>query len=307
MSEIGLRAREIRAFNRFYTRKIGVLAEDLLDSPFSLAEARVLYELAQREQVTALELRGLTDLDQGYLSRILARFEREGLMVKRKVANDGRARSLHLTAKGRTAFARIDRRAQDAVIALLDVLSEKEQQDTVDHMRALTGLLGQRQAAQSAVILRPPRAGDLGWVIQRQAILYGQEYGWDTSYETLIADIVGKFRADPGEACWIAELGGAPAGAVFVVRESEKIARLRLLHVEPFARGRGIGGMLVDTVIAFARDQGYGTVQLWTNDVLVSARRIYQAAGFQLTHEEKHHSFGKDLVGQTWELKLQEN
>ncbi|HUO02529.1 MAG TPA: helix-turn-helix domain-containing GNAT family N-acetyltransferase [Rhizomicrobium sp.] len=304
MSEIGLRAREIRAFNRFYTRKIGVLAEDLLDSPFSLAEARVLYELAQREQATAQELRDLTDLDQGYLSRILARFEREGLMVKKKVPNDGRARSLHLTAKGRTAFARIDQRSQNAMIALLDALGEKEQQDIVDHMQALSRLLGSHPPGQSATILRPPRAGDLGWVIQRQAILYAQEYGWDASYETLIADIVGKFRGGQGEACWIAELGGTPAGAIFVVRENAKVARLRLLHVEPFARGHGLGRLLVDTVIAFSRDQGYETVKLWTNDVLVSARRIYQAAGFRLVQEEKHHSFGKDLVGQTWELKL---
>ncbi|HEX4104599.1 MAG TPA: helix-turn-helix domain-containing GNAT family N-acetyltransferase [Rhizomicrobium sp.] len=304
MSETGRRAHEIRAFNRFYTRKIGVLTEDLLDSPFSLAEARVLYELAQREQATALVLRDVTGLDQGYLSRILARFEREGLLVKKKVAGDGRARSLHLTGKGRTIFARLDQRAQNAVIALLDVLSEKDQRDIVDHMQALSCLLEPCPQTQPVTLLRPPRAGDLGWVIQRQAILYAQEYGWDASYETLIADIVGKFRAGPGEACWIAELDGAPAGAILVVREDDKVARLRLLHVEPFARGRGLGRLLVDTVIAFARDQGYDLLKLWTNDVLVSARRIYQAAGFALTREEKHHSFGKDLVGQTWELKL---
>lgn len=304
MSEIGARAREIRAFNRFYTRKIGVLAEDLLDSPFSLAEARVLYELAQRERASALALRDITGLDQGYLSRILARFEREGLMIKRKVASDGRARSLHLTAKGRTIFARLDQRAQNAVIALLDALSDKDQRDIVGHMQALLQLLEAHAPTQPVIVLRPPRAGDLGWVIQRQAILYAQEYGWDTSYETLIADIVGKFHQGPGEACWIAELDGAPAGAIFVVRENEKGARLRLLHVEPFARGRGLGRTLVDTAIAFARDQGYSLLKLWTNDVLVSARRIYQAAGFELTHEEKHHSFGKNLIGQTWELKF---
>ena len=170
MSEIGTRALEIRAFNRFYTRKIGVLAEDLLDSPFSLAEARVLYELAQRERATALTLRELTDLDQGYLSRILARFEREGLLVKKKVTGDGRARSLHLTAKGRTIFARLDERAQNAVIALLDALSEKDQQDIVGHTQALLRLLEPQQPVQPMTVLRPPRAGDLGWVIQRQAI-----------------------------------------------------------------------------------------------------------------------------------------
>lgn len=304
MSETGHRAREIRAFNRFYTRKIGVLAEDLLDSPFSLAEARVLYELAQRQQPTALDLREATDLDQGYLSRILGRLEREGLIVKKEVAGDGRARSLHLTTKGRTTFSRLDGRAQDAVIALLDARNEKEQQDIVGHMQALKRLLEPGPPAQPVVVLRPPRAGDLGWVIHRQAILYAEEYGWDSSYETLIADIVGKFRAGRGEACWIAMLDGAAAGAVFVVREDEKLARLRLLHVEPFARGQGLGRMLVDTSIAFARDQGYERLTLWTNDVLVSARRIYQAAGFQLAGQEEHHSFGKDLVGQTWELKL---
>jgi DNA-binding MarR family transcriptional regulator/predicted GNAT family acetyltransferase len=280
------------------------LAEDLLDSPFSLAEARVLYELAQRDEPSALELREATDLDQGYLSRILARFERQGLVVKRKVAGDGRARSLHLTARGKTAFAQLDQRAQKAVIALLDALSEKEQQDIVGHMQALTHLLEPRRPSQPVTILRPPRAGDLGWVIHRQAVLYAQEYGWDFSYESLIADILGKFRAGSGEAGWIAELDGAPAGAVFVMRENDKVARLRLLHVEAFARGRGLGRLLVDTVIGFARDQGYETLKLWTNDVLVSARRIYQAAGFKLVQEEKHHSFGKDLTGQTWEMKL---
>jgi DNA-binding MarR family transcriptional regulator/GNAT superfamily N-acetyltransferase len=304
MSEADLRAREIRRFSRFYTRKIGVLAADLLDTPFSLAEARLLYELAQSEPVTAAALREVTGLDQGYLSRILASFERQGLVSRRVAPDDGRVRLLQLTAKGRTAFARLDSRAQDATLTLLDAHGEQAQQDIVHHMQALLRLLSPDPKPAPAILLRPPKPGDLGWVVHRQAILYAQEYGWDSSYETLIADIVGKFKSGPGEQCWIAELDGAPAGAVFIVRENDAVARLRLLHVEPFARGNGLGRMLVDACVGFARGAGYKTLRLWTNDVLVSARRIYQAAGFKLVKEEKHHSFGKDLVGQTWELVL---
>lgn len=304
MSDADLRAREIRRFSRFYTRQIGVLAEDLLDTPFSLAQARLLYEIAQSEPVTAAALKAVTGLDQGYLSRLLAGFERQGLVGKRAHSEDGRIRLLHLTAKGRTAFSRLDARAQTATLALLDAHNEKAQADIVHHMQELQRLLSPEPPQKPAIILRPPRPGDLGWVIQRQAILYAQEYGWDSSYETLIAGIVGKFASGPGEQCWIAELNGAPAGAVFLVRDSGEVARLRLLHVEAFARGHGLGRMLVDTCIAFARGAGYRVLNLWTNDVLVSARRIYQAAGFKLVKEEKHRSFGKDLVGQTWEFEL---
>ena len=304
MSEANFRAREIRRFSRFYTRQIGVLAEDLLDTPFSLAEARLLYELAQTEPATAATLREATGLDQGYLSRILASFERQDLIAKRVAAGDGRVRLLYLTTKGRTAFARLDARAQAATLAMLDAHGETEQQEIVHHMQALLRLLSPQTRTAPAILLRPQRPGDLGWVVHRQAILYAREYGWDASYETLIADIVGKFRNGVGEQCWIAELEGAPAGAVFVMRESDAVARLRLLHVESFARGNGLGRLLVDSCVGFARGAGYKTLRLWTNDVLVSARRIYQAAGFTLTKEEKHHSFGKDLVGQTWELKL---
>ena len=304
MPEQDLRAREIRRFNRFYTRQIGVLAEDLLDTPFSLVEARLLYEIAQGEPVTAAVLKAKTGLDQGYLSRLLAGLERQGLVARRAHPEDGRVRLLHLTAKGRTAFSRLDTRAQAATLAVLDAHSEKEQSDIVHHMQALLRLLSPEARSASAIVLRPLRPGDLGWVIQRQAILYAQEYGWDGSYETLIAGILGKFQNGPGEQGWIAEMDGAPAGAVFVVREGEDVARLRLLHVEPFARGQGLGRLLVDTGIGFARNAGYRMLRLWTNDVLVSARRIYQAAGFRLVNEERHHSFGKDLVGQTWELPL---
>ncbi len=304
MLEQDLQAREIRRFNRFYTRQIGVLAEDLLDTPFSLAEARLLYEIAQGEPVTAAALKAATGLDQGYLSRLLAGLERQGLVAKRAHPEDGRVRLLHLTAKGRTAFSRLDSRAQAATLAVLDAHSEKEQQEIVHHMRALLRLLSPEPKSAPAIVLRPLRPGDLGWVIQRQAILYAQEYGWDGSYETLIAGILGKFQNGPGEQGWIAELDGAPAGAVFVVRENDEVARLRLLHVEPFARGQGLGRVLVDTCVISARNAGYKMLRLWTNDVLVSARRIYQAAGFKLVNEEPHHSFGKDLVGQTWELPL---
>ncbi len=304
MSEADLRAREIRRFSRFYTRQIGVLAEDLLDTPFSLAQARVIYEIAQGEPVTAAALRSVTGLDQGYLSRMLAGFERQGLVGRRAAPDDGRVRLLHLTAKGRTAFSRLDARAQAATLTMLDAHGERAQQDIVYHMQALQRLLSPETKAKPAILLRPPRPGDLGWIIHRQTILYSQEYGWDASYETLVCEIVGKFKNGPGEQCWIAELDGALAGAVFVVRENEDVARLRMLHVEPFARGQGLGRMLVDTCIEFARGAGYKILQLWTNDVLVSARRIYQAANFQLVGQEKHHSFGKDLIGQTWELKL---
>jgi DNA-binding MarR family transcriptional regulator/GNAT superfamily N-acetyltransferase len=304
MSEADSRAREIRRFNRFYTRQIGVLAEDLLDTPFSLAEARILYEIAHGEPATAAALIAATGLDQGYLSRLLKGLERQGLVGRRAHPEDGRIRLLHLTAKGRTAFSRLDSRAQAATLMLLDAHGEKAQADIVHHMQALMRLLPPEEKTDPAITLRPIRPGDLGWVIQRQAILYSQEYGWDGSYETLIAGILGKFQPGPGEQGWIAEMDGAAAGAVFVVRDSNEAARLRLLHVEEFARGHGLGRKLVDTVIAFARDAGYRALKLWTNDVLVSARRIYQAAGFQLISEEKHHSFGKDLVGQIWELKL---
>jgi DNA-binding MarR family transcriptional regulator/GNAT superfamily N-acetyltransferase len=304
MSEIDQRAREIRRFSRFYTRKIGVLAADLLDTPFSLAEARLLYELAQTEPATAAALREATGLDQGYLSRILTSFERQGLIIRRVAPDDGRVRLLHLSAKGRTAFARLDTRAQDATLTMLDAHGEKAQADIVHHMQALMRLLSPEPKSPPAILLRLPGPGDLGWVVQRQSILYAREYGWDNSYETLISGIVAKFQGASGERCWIAELDGAPAGAVFIVRENDDVARLRLLHVEPFARGHGLGRMLVDTGINFARGAGYKRLSLWTNDVLVSARRIYQAANFRLVREEKHHSFGKDLVGQTWELNL---
>ncbi len=304
MSETDLRAREIRRFSRFYTRQIGVLAEDLLDTPFSLAQARVLYEIAHNEPVTAAALRQMTGLDQGYLSRILTGLEQQDLVAKRLAPGDGRVRLLYLTAEGRTAFVRLDERAQTATLAMLDAHDETEQQEIVQHMQALMRLLEPEAKGVPAILLRPPRPGDLGWVIHRQTLLYAQEYGWDSSYEILVSGIVGKFRTGPGEQCWIAELNGVPAGAVFVVRENDELARLRMLHVEPFARGQGLGRMLVDTCINFARGAGYKTLQLWTNDVLVSARRIYQSAGFTLIEEEKHHSFGKDLVGQTWELKL---
>jgi DNA-binding MarR family transcriptional regulator/GNAT superfamily N-acetyltransferase len=303
MSETDQRAREIRRFSRFYTRQIGVLAEDLLDTPFSLAEARVIYEIAHAEPVTAAALRGMTGLDQGYLSRMLAGFERQGLVGKRAAPDDGRVRLLHLTEKGRTAFAALDSRAQTATLALLDAHGEEAQQKIVHHMQALQRLLSPAPET-AAIILRPPRSGDLGWVIQRQAALYAREYGWDSSYETLIAGILSQFKNGPGEQGWIAEMDGEPAGAVFVVRENAKVARLRLLHVEAFARGHGLGRTLVDTCIGFARGAGYKTLRLWTNDVLVSARRIYQATGFKLIDEEKKPNFGKDLVSQTWELSL---
>lgn len=247
MSDADLRAREIRRFSRFYTRQIGVLAEDLLDTPFSLAEARVIYEIAHAEPVTAAALRGMTGLDQGYLSRMLAGFERQGLVGKRAAPDDGRVRLLHLTAKGRISFTALDSRAQTATLAMLDAHGEEAQQQIVHHMQALQRLLSPAAETKPVILLRPVRPGDLGWVIQRQAVLYAREYGWDGSYETLIAGILSHFKPGPGEQGWIVEMDGEPAGAVFVVRDDAEVARLRLLHVEPFARGHGLGRTLVDT------------------------------------------------------------
>lgn len=306
-SEIDRRVETVRRFNRLYTRKIGVLPDEHLDSPYSLSEARILYELAQGPARPAREVREALALDQGYMSRLLARLEKDGLLTRRALDGDARAQSLSLTAKGKRLFAELDRRARESIAHLLENFSEREQQDISAALETLTRLLGETRGEKPAVVLRPPRAGDLGWVIHRQAMLYAEEYGFDSSYETLAAEIVAKFAKtfDPAcEQCWIAEIDGAPAGTVFLVKEDARVARLRLLHVEPFARGLGIGRMLVEACIATARACGYRTLRLWTNDVLVSARRIYEAAGFRLVVSENHHSFGKDLVGQTWELAL---
>jgi DNA-binding MarR family transcriptional regulator/GNAT superfamily N-acetyltransferase len=300
------RVEAVRRFTRFYTRQIGVLHEGLLNSPFSLAEARVLYELAHRDMPTAAELGTELGLDAGYLSRILRGFVKDGLLAKTPSEQDGRQRFLALTAKGRKAFAPLDRRSRDEVGAMMADLAPAEQARLIEAMRTVETLLG-RETAPPAYVLRPHRPGDIGWVIHRHAALYAQEYGWDESFEALVAEIGAKFIRDfdiRRERCWIAERDGDIVGSVFLVKQSDTVAKLRLLIVEPAARGLGIGHRLVDECIRFARQAGYRQLTLWTNDILVAARRIYEAAGFRLVLEEKHRSFGHDLVGQNWELDL---
>ncbi len=292
----------VRAFNRFYTGQIGVLRERLLDSPYSLTEARVIFELAQREAMEVAELRRSLDLDAGYLSRILARFVAGGLATRERSAADGRRQIIRLSAAGRAAFRQLDARSAAEIRGLLDGLGEKDQQRLVAAMVQIRDVLGAGSDALQ-LLLRPPGPGDLGWVVQRHGVLYAREYGWDERFEALVARIVAEYveRRDPHrEAAWITELRGRPVGCVFCVRRDERVAQLRLLLVEPGARGMGIGGRLVDECLAFARTAGYSEIVLWTNDVLADARRLYQRAGFELREEEAHHSFGHDLVGQYW-------
>ncbi|WP_156459797.1 MULTISPECIES: bifunctional helix-turn-helix transcriptional regulator/GNAT family N-acetyltransferase [unclassified Mesorhizobium] len=296
----------VRAFNRFYTRQIGLLDEGLLKSPFSLSEARVLYELAGHRGRTATDLSRDLGLDAGYLSRMLKKFEASGLIVREISEADGRQAAINLTEAGQDAFAPLNRSSQEQVEALLSGLSGERRSRLVGAMRTVERLLNPAEPGEPYV-LRPLQVGDIGWITRRQGMLYAQEYGWDETYEALVAEILVQFvkSYDPEhERCWIAEREGEVVGSVFVVRKSETVAKLRLLYVEPSARGLGIGKRLVEECIAFARSKGYETLTLWTNDILVSARRIYQAAGFVLVDEEKHSSFGKDLVGQTWDLAL---
>ena len=298
----------VRRFSRFYTRRIGLLHEGLLDSPFPLAEARVLYELAQHDTTIATDLAAALELDAGHLSRLLRNLDRRGLLARAPSVQDRRQTRLSLTEQGRAAFAALDAASRAQIAALLAPLAPPQQNRLVAALAETEALLGGAAAAATApLVLRPPQIGDMGWVVQRQSMLYAREYGWDASYEALAAEIVAKFVRTfdaARERCWIAERDGAAVGAVFLVRKSDAVAQLRLLHVEPAARGLGIGTRLVAECLRFAREAGYRRIMLWTNDVLASARRIYQAAGFTLTEEERHHSFGHDLVGQNWERPL---
>ena len=297
----------VRRFNRFYTRKIGVLAERLLNSPFSLAEARVLYELALREQATATELRQELGLDAGYLSRILAGFARRGLVSRASSETDRRQSHLSLTQGGRAAFEQLDTRSREEIGTLLGGLPEPDQRRLVAALRKVERLLGSSPDPKAPYLLRPPAPGDIGWVISRHGALWSEEYGFDPEFEALVAGIAGKFITEfdhRRERCWIAECDGEPVGSVFLVKGSERTAKLRLLLVEPSARGLGIGARLVAECVRFARQSGYQEITLWTQSILVAARHIYQAAGFRLTCSEPHHSFGQDLVGETWDLAL---
>jgi DNA-binding MarR family transcriptional regulator/GNAT superfamily N-acetyltransferase len=305
--ELQQRVEAVRRFNRFYTRHIGVLQEHLVRSPFSLTEARVLYELAHHTDTTATALGGALGLDPGYLSRMLRGFEKRALLTRKPSPEDGRQALLGLTARGRAAFARLDAASAAEVVAMLADLPPGAPSRLVEAMRVIEALLGPQPERKMPYVLRPPQPGDFGWVVQRHGALYAAEYRWDESFEALVADIVAKFirQLDPQrERCWIAEQDGENVGCVFLVEKSPAVAQLRLLLVEPRARGLGIGARLVEECSRFARQRGYRKIVLWTNSVLHAARHIYEKAGYRLAREERHHSFGQDLVGQTWALKL---
>ncbi len=298
---------QVRRFSRFYTRQIGLLEEGLLKSEFSLTEVRVLYELAYRVGLTAADLARELALDTGYLSRILKRFEARGLIERSPAQEDGRQMVLALTDAGRAVFTPLDQASANQVAVMLAKLTAGDRQLLVCALRTVERLLGDSPEPRVPYILRPHQPGDIGWIAHRQGLLYAQEYGWDETFEALVAEIAAAFvkTYDPKrERCWIAERENEIVGSVFLVRQSDEIAKLRLLYVEPSARGLGIGRRLVDECIGFARAKGYKTLTLWTNDVHVSALNIYKAAGFRLVKEEEHHSFGKDLVGQNWDLDL---
>jgi DNA-binding MarR family transcriptional regulator/GNAT superfamily N-acetyltransferase len=306
-SDFEQRIGAVRRFNRLYTRRIGVLQDGFLKTPYSLAEARVLYELARRDTATATEIAAELGLDHGYLSRILRGFGERGLVVKTASPNDRRQSLLSLTAKGRLAFAPLEERSQNEVAAMIGALSVADQERVVAAMRTIERSLCEAPAPQVPYVLRPPRSGDMGWVVARHGVLYGEEYGWDERLEALTAEIVAAFvrNHDPKrERCWIAERDGENVGSVFLVRETDEVARLRLLLVEPKARGLGIGARLVEETLRFAREARYRKVTLWTHSVLVAARRIYERAGFKLVATKEHDEFGKTLVGETWELDL---
>jgi len=301
------RVAAVRRFNRFYTKQIGILREGYLESPFSLTEVRVLYELAHRDETSASALSKELGLDPGYLSRLLRGFRKRGLIDRQPSRTDGRQRVLRLTERGQDAFATLNRRSHRDIGVMLNALSAADQDRVVKAMHTIEGLLGARPERNVPYLLRPHQPGDMGWVVSRHGVLYADEYGWDEHFEALVAGIVAKFieQFDPKrERCWIAEVDGESVGSVFLVNESETVARLRLLLVEPKARGLGIGTRLVHECMRFARRVGYRKITLWTNSVLQDARRIYEATGFHLVHEEPHHSFGHDLIGETWELVL---
>ncbi|MEP7057928.1 MAG: helix-turn-helix domain-containing GNAT family N-acetyltransferase [Caldimonas sp.] len=309
------RIEAIREFNRFYTRRIGVLQEGLLETPFSLTESRLLWEFAHRDRVTATELARDLDLDPGYLSRLLRDFKEKGLIRSERAAHDARHLHLSISAAGRRAFAPLDTRSKAEIGALLDGLAEAERRRLLKAMADIERLLGDADARRTPYLLRSHRPGDIGWVVERHGALYAREYRWDMRFEALVAHIAARFieQFDPArEACWIAERDAVNVGCVFLVQARddasdvplEGVAQLRLLLVEPSARGLGMGARLVDECERHARQAGYRRIVLWTNSVLTAARAIYAKAGYRLVKSEPHASFGHDLVGETWELAL---
>jgi DNA-binding MarR family transcriptional regulator/GNAT superfamily N-acetyltransferase len=304
------RVAAVRRFTRFYTRQIGLLQEHLLDTPFSMTEARVLWELARREPATATALGADLGLDAGYLSRILRRFSERGLIIRKATPADARQNLIAITAKGRKAFAPLNQGSRDQVSAMLKALDPTEQERVVGAMATVEHLLSPPSPSASRppiLVLRAHRPGDMGWVASANGALYAREYGWDLTYEALVAKIVAEFIENfeaKRERCWIAEMDGERVGSVFVVRKTDAIAKLRLLIIDPRARGLGLGKRLVDECLRFAKDAGYTSMTLWTQSILTAARAIYDRAGFRLVAEEPHHSFGVDLIGETWERDL---
>jgi DNA-binding MarR family transcriptional regulator/N-acetylglutamate synthase-like GNAT family acetyltransferase len=296
----------VRSFNRFYTNLLGVLQEGFLRTPYSLAESRVIFELAHRRTAQLTELRRDLDLDAGYMTRILTRLEADGLVSRERSEADARRQVVRLSRQGQRTFQTLDKRSTQDVAMILSRLSGEEQYRLLASMATIQKLLAGAQAAE--VALRQLAAGDFGWVIERHGVLYAEEYGWDHGFEALVARIVAGYieHHDPSrENAWIADVDGERAGCVVCTEKERDVAQLRLLLVEPWARSCGVGTRLVDACLTFAKRAGYGRIMLWTNDVLVDARRIYERAGFALADEEKHHSFGRDLVGQNWEKSLE--
>jgi DNA-binding MarR family transcriptional regulator/GNAT superfamily N-acetyltransferase len=298
-----------RRFNRMYTRFIGTLNEGLLNSPYSLAEARVLYELATRDAPKAREIADELGMDAGYLSRLLGKFERDGLLKRKVSEEDGRYAELTLTARGKAAFKKLNALSEEQGQTVLEELPPSARMQLIDCMRTMEGILTKADRNRLPYILRPHRVGDMGWIVHREGVGYAEQYGWDETFEALVARIVDQFvtNFDPSrERCWIAEIDGQNVGHIFLVKHPEEpdTAKLRLLFVEPSARGMGLGDALVTECIRFARTAGYKKVVLWTQSILVGAHRIYERAGFRLINEAPHRSFGKDLVGQTWKLAL---
>lgn len=298
----------VRSFNRFYTKEIGVLQHGWLGSPFSLAETRVLYELAHREQTTASDVGKELGLDAGYLSRMLRSLEQRGVVRRTRSDADGRSAHLSLTPKGRLVFGRLDQQTQEDVAARLQKLSAGDRRRLVAAMHVIEEVMGAPHETPTSYVLRPPHPGDLGWIVHRQGVLYAQEWGYNEEFEALCAEIVAEFvqKLRPTkERCWVPEKDGEIVGSIFLVRKSESVAKLRLLYVEPSARGMGIGGRLIDECIRFARQAGYKKIALWTQSELVAARRLYKRAGFKITAKQPHDSFSrKGLVAETWELDL---
>jgi DNA-binding MarR family transcriptional regulator/GNAT superfamily N-acetyltransferase len=297
----------IRGFSRFHTSKLGIIEPKLLASPWTLQEARIIYEVAQHDSCTATDLVRTLGLDAGFLSRTLQTLQRRQIVARKPSRTDRRANELALTAKGRAAFAELDRRSRDEVGALLAGLDDHERCAIVNAMAVIEQVLEPPAQKPAGFMLRSHRPGDIGWIVSRHGAIYAQEYGWDISFEALVAEITAHFLRswDPRrEQCWIAEIGGEPVGSIFLVRASDDVAKIRLLLVEKKARGLGVGRALVEQCIRFAKDAGYSSITLWTQSILVAARGIYQRAGFRRVGEEPHHSFGVDLVGETWEMKL---